>query len=200
MCYSLSSTIITNGKTSKQQIKDAFEKGQNRKGNFQFCFTINEQYFQEIAKLRAFRILWQQIMGKSPYIFAEISTSNWQKEDAYNNLIASATALMSSVFGTADSILIPDYNFFKQQTDFSQRLARNQHHILREESYLDKVQDPTAGAYFIEQLTTEILKYFGVKQQETKLKSNGNWLSAEQIEVPNIFNKKVRAATKRISN
>ncbi len=185
-----SSTIIAKGKTSKQQIKDAFERGKNRKGNFQFYFTINEQYFQEIAKLRAFRILWQEKMGESPYIFAKISTSNWQKEDAYNNLIASSTALMSSVFGTADSILIPDYIFFKQQTDFSQRLARNQHHILRKESYLDKVQDPTAGTYFIEQLTTEILKNFGVKQQETKLKSNRNWLSPEQIEVPNIFNKK----------
>ncbi|HIL66328.1 MAG TPA: methylmalonyl-CoA mutase [Flavobacteriales bacterium] len=183
------STIFAKGKTAKEQIKDAFSKGKKVKGNIQFHFFIGENYFQEIAKLRAFRILWKEKKGKAPFIFAETAIKNQKKEDVYNNLIASTTALMSAIFGGTDSILVNSYNAnLKSSSNFSERLARNQQTILRNESFLDKVQDPTAGAYFIEHLTAELLKNFDIKQETiAKQKSRESWLSAEQIEIPNSF-------------
>ncbi len=187
------STIFADGKTQKEQLKSAFETGQKQQGNIQFHFFIREDFFQEIAKLRAFRILWKEKKGTLPFIFAELSTKNWKKENPYNNLIASTTALMSSVFGGANSIVIPDYNHgFDTATDLSQRLARNQHHILRKESFLGKVQDPTAGAYYIENLTTELLKTFNVSQKQEATKGTTTWLSAEEIQIPNIFSKPIK--------
>ena len=74
------STIIAKGNTAKEQINDAFERGEEINGNVQFYFTISEDYFQEIAKLRAFRILWKEKTGKQAFIFAEIATKNQQKD------------------------------------------------------------------------------------------------------------------------
>ena len=185
------STIFAEGETDKEQIKNALKQGQKENGNIQYHFYITENFFREIAKLRAFRILLKEKTGKNPFIFAELDTSNWQTEHPYNNLIASTTSLMSSIFGGADNILIPDYNNrFEEPNDFSQRLARNQQNILRNESFLDKVQDPTAGAYFIEYLTTELLKDFDISQSQSEVKNTANWLSPEQIEIPNSFSKK----------
>ena len=184
------STIFAEGKTAKEQIKNTLEQGQKENGNIQYHFYITEDFFREIAKLRAFRILWKEKTGKNPFIFAELDTSNWQTEYPYNNLIASTTALMSAIFGSADNILIPDYNNgFEEANDFSQRLARNQQHILREESFLGKVQDPTAGAYYVEHLTAELLKNFDISQKRYETKSTTTWLSAEEIEIPNTFSK-----------
>jgi len=185
------STIFAKGKTAKEQIKDAFDKGKKEKGNIQFHFFIGENYFQEIAKLRAFRILWKEKTGKAPFIFAETATKNQQKDNPYNNLIASTTALMSAIFGGADSILVNSYNAnFEKSSNFCERLARNQQTILRNESFLDKAQDPTAGAYFMEHLTSELLKNFDIKQKAiAKQKNMESWLSAEQINVPNCFTK-----------
>jgi len=184
------STIFAEGNSAKVQIKDTFEKGKKQQGNIQFHFNISENYFLEIAKLRAFRILWKDKTGINPFIFAETSTKNQQKENAYNNLIASTTTLMSAIFGGADSILVNSYNSgFETPTDFSERLSRNQQTVLRNESFLDKVQDPAAGTYFIEHLTAELLKDFNISQSRTASKKTNTWLSAEQIEIPNIFNK-----------
>ena len=98
---------------------------------------------------------------------------------------------MSAIFGGTDSILVNSYNAnLKSSSNFSERLARNQQTILRNESFLDKVQDPTAGAYFMEHLTAELLKNFDIKQETiAKQKSRESWLSAEQIEIPNSFTK-----------
>ena len=96
---------------------------------------------------------------------------------------------MSAIFGGCDALMIRPYNqSFEEVTDFSNRLARNQHHILREESFLEKVQDPSAGSYFIEALTQSFLKS---ERQEGKVEKIEQqlWHTAEQIAVKSKYTK-----------
>ena len=184
------STIFAEGETAKEQIRNALEEGKKENKNIQYHFYITEDFFREIAKLRAFRILCKEKAVRNPFIFAELDTSTWQTKYPYNNLIASTTSLMSAIFGSSDNILIPDYNNGSQKIDdFSQKLSCNQQHILRKESFLDKVQDPAAGAYYVEHLTSELLKNFNISKKREKIKSTTTWFSAEEIEIPNTFSK-----------
>ncbi len=137
-------------------IYEAIEEGQLIS---QYVFTIGSDYFKEIAKIRAFFIAFQTIKKTSPFIFAQTSLDNKTTEQPYNNLLRTTTESMSAIFGGCDALMIRPYNqSFEEVTDFSNRLARNQQHILREESFLEKVQDPSAGSYFIEALTQSFLK------------------------------------------
>ena len=139
----------------------------------------------EIAKLKAFRILWGNKKGKSPFIFATTTLANKEEEFAYNNILRTTTECMSSVFGGANAIMINSYNHtFEMPTEFSERIARNQQTILRKESYLDKVINPTKGAYYIDYLIDELLKdYELIEIVEKENLATTKWLSPEQIEI-----------------
>ncbi|KPK87629.1 MAG: hypothetical protein AMS27_01855 [Bacteroides sp. SM23_62_1] len=131
-----------------------------------FHFSSATGYFAEIAKLRAARLLWSVIThsfgysgtGISP-MYIHSSTSEWKTTifDPYNNILRGTTGTMSAILGGADSITVTP---FDQATgnpgEFSERLARNIQIILKEEAYLDKVADPGAGSYYIENLTDKI--------------------------------------------
>lgn len=123
-------------------------------------------YFPEIAKFRAVRMLWSKMVsaydseaGKNAKLFILAETSPWNKTvaDPYNNVLRSTTEAISAIAGGADSVRIaPLDDRFRLPTDFSRRIARNIHHILRHESGFHKVADPAAGSYYIEQLTDTI--------------------------------------------
>ena len=183
-------TIFTKG-TAKEQITDALKKGLKSSKKIQFHFKIGSDYFLEIAKLKAFRILWKNKTGKDAYIFASNNTSNKDEEFAYNNLIKSTTECMSAIFGGANAIMLNAYNAsFDKTTDFSERLSRNQQAILKKESYLDKVEDPTKGSYYVDYLIQELLKDF---QIDTKIEENNaskKWESPEGIRIKNRYTKK----------
>lgn len=128
-----------------------------------FQFPISGNFFPEIAKLRAFRILisrvWE-IYGLeneeliSPFILAETSLWNKPAYDAYNNLLRCTTEAMSAVLGGAHALTVRAYNAsFEENNEFSLRMARNIQHLLKYESYLDKVSDAGGGSYYIESLT-----------------------------------------------
>jgi len=124
---------------------------------------IGSNYFLEIAKLRATRLLWAKIVEQyhpehrnSLKVFIHSSTSIWNKTiyDPYINLLRTATEGMSAALGNADSVTIQPFDVpFKESDEFSRRIARNQQLILKEESYLDKIVDPAAGSYYLENLT-----------------------------------------------
>ena len=132
----------------------------------QFSFAIGSSYFIEIARLRAARLLWAHIVKQykpesddSAKMFIHSSTSGWNKTiyDPYVNLLRSTTEAMSAALGGTDSMSIDPFDiFYKESDDFSKRISRNQQIILKEESYLDKVVDPSAGSYYIENLTASI--------------------------------------------
>lgn len=183
-------SILGNGETAQEQIANALSKGKEEKGNKQFVFEIGSNYFLEIAKLRAFRILWNEKVGENPYIFAQTTLNNKEEEFAYNNLLRTTTEGMSAIFGGCDGLLIHPYNkSFESANNFSDRIARNQQNLLKEESYLNKVQDPGAGAYYIETLTKKLLKESGVETSTKTVNSTGKWLTPEKIEVKSVYNK-----------
>jgi methylmalonyl-CoA mutase len=128
-----------------------------------FSFGVGSDYFQEIAKLRAARLMWSAVMkgfdpGKCHETAMKIHsvTSRWNKTlyDPYVNMLRTQTEAMSAVLGGAESITVEPFDqVFRTPDDFSERIARNQQLLLREEAYFDKVADPSAGSYYIENLT-----------------------------------------------
>ena len=182
-------TIVTQG-TAKEQIIDALKKGQRASEKVQFHFKIGSDYFLEIAKLKAFRILWKSKTGEDAYIFTSTDTSNKKEKFAYNNILRSTTKCMSAIFGGANAIMLNAYNSsFEKSTDFSERIARNQQTILRKESYLDKVEDPTKGSYYIDYLIQELLHDFEIQSEIEEKKATTKWESSEGIEIHNIYTK-----------
>ncbi len=131
-----------------------------------FNFGISGNYFMEIAKFRAARWLWALIVeayGPTCSCAAKIKmhaeTSDFNKTiyDAHVNLLRTQTEAMSASLAGVDSITVKGFDsIFKATDDFSERIARNQQLLLKEESHFDKVVDPAAGSYYLETLTNEI--------------------------------------------
>jgi len=184
-------TIFPKGNTAKEQIDSAFQQGLTSYEDIQFHFEIGSNYFLELAKLKAFRILWESKKGKSPFIFATTTLANKEEEFAYNNILRTTTECMSAIFGGANAIMVNSYNHsFEMPTEFSERIARNQQTILRKESYLDKVNDPTKGAYYIDCLIDELLKDYELTEIVKKDDlATEKWLSPEKIEIQKEYKK-----------
>jgi methylmalonyl-CoA mutase len=149
-----------------------------------FSFGVGGNYFMELAKLRAGRMLWAQIVkAYNPTCNCEkgccddkgcckdsvcecagimnvhSETSAWNKTvyDPYVNMLRTQTEAMSAALGGTDSLtVLPFHSIYETPTDFSERIARNQQILLKEESYFDKIADPAAGSYYIETLTASI--------------------------------------------
>ena len=117
--------------------------------SLQFSFGIGSNYFMEIAKLRAARLLWTAIVEQyqpenpeSSRMFIHSTTSLWNKTvyDPYVNLLRTTTEGMSAAIGNTDSMSILPFDFpYKDESEISRRIARNQQLILKEEAYLDKI-------------------------------------------------------------
>lgn len=131
-----------------------------------FSFATGGNYFFEIAKLRSLRLLWANIMQQykgadkddaKTFVHAENTIYNKTIFDAHVNLLRTTTETMSSAVAGADSISVKPFDIaLKESDEFSVRLALNQQILLKEESYLDKIVDPSAGSYYIETLTNNI--------------------------------------------
>ncbi|MBL4593962.1 MAG: hypothetical protein JKX68_09125 [Flavobacteriales bacterium] len=130
----------------------------------QFEFSIGTNYFFEIAKIRAARNLWQSILKgyevkDTPMIIhSETSVEQNSKEDKNYDLLRNTTKAMSAVIGGCDSLTVNAHDTTEKNIDFSNRIARNIHHILKEEAFFDKVNNPADGSYYIEELTDEVAK------------------------------------------
>lgn len=131
-----------------------------------FSFATGSNYFMEIAKLRAARLLWTKIVEQyNPkcqtayelHIHTESSFYNKTIYDPYVNMLRTTTETMSAAVAGADSISVYPFDVaYKKADEFSTRIATNQQILLKEESYLDKVVDPAAGSYYIENLTNAL--------------------------------------------
>ncbi len=131
-----------------------------------FRFAIGSNYFMEIAKLRAARLLWANIVrafdpacGDSAYMYIHGETANWNMTvyDPYVNMLRTTTESMSGAIAGIDSLWVRPFDSAYRHSDtFSERIARNQQIILKEEAYMNKIVDPSAGSYYIENLTASI--------------------------------------------
>ncbi len=136
--------------------------------HLRFNMGIGSNYFMEIAKLRATRYLWAKIIEnylpenpEKAKIFIHSETSLWNKTlyDVYVNMLRTTTEAMSAVLGGTDSLNVLPFNrIYNEDDDFGARIARNQQIILKEESYFNKVADPSAGSYYIENLTNSLIE------------------------------------------
>ncbi len=134
--------------------------------NIKFNLSVSSNYFMEIAKLRAGRLLWAQIVkayepkGEAAcQMQVHAETGSWNKTfyDPYVNMLRTQTEAMSAALGGADSITVLPFNaIYEDPTTFSDRIARNQQLLLKEESHFDKIVDAGAGSYYIEELTASI--------------------------------------------
>ena len=146
-----------------QQLTDAGVDVDLAAKSIKFNMGVSENYFMEIAKFRAARLLWAQIVKQyepkcdcacKMIINATTSTYNQTLFDSYVNLLRSQTEAMSAALGSVHSMVVTPFDApYEEATDFSERIARNQQLLIKEESHFDRIVDPSAGSYYIEHLT-----------------------------------------------
>ena len=132
-----------------------------------FNMGVSSNFFMEIAKFRAARMLWAQIVKQygadeaAAKMLVNATTSRFNQTiyDAHVNLLRSQTETFSACVAGVDSIVTTPFDTpYKTPDAFSERIARNQQFLLKEESHMDKVVDPAGGSYYVEELTVAIAK------------------------------------------
>ena len=136
-------------------------------GRLSFFFAIGMNFFMEIAKLRAARVLWHRVMTKlgakderSKMLRTHCQTSgvSLTEQDPYNNVIRTTIEAMAAMLGGTQSLHTNALDeAIALPTDFSARIARNTQIVIQEETGMTKVVDPLGGSYYIESLTQELV-------------------------------------------
>ena len=133
----------------------------------QFFVSIGSDFFMEIAKLRALRMLWSDILTASGCpaeagcvpIHARTSRRTQSALDPHVNMLRATTQAMSAVFGGADSLHVSTFDeSFRGPDEFNQRIARNVQLILARECRFDQVADPAGGSWYVESLTRDLAR------------------------------------------
>ncbi len=153
----------------REYVRAAIARGMNVDkfaGRLSFFFAIGMDFFMEIAKLRAARLLWSRIMDefdpkdpRSKMLRTHCQTSgvSLQEQDPYNNVIRTAYEAMSAVLGGTQSLHTNALDeAIALPTEFSARIARNTQLVLQEETRVTDVVDPLAGSYYVEKLTHDL--------------------------------------------
>jgi methylmalonyl-CoA mutase len=152
-----------------EYVKTAIAKGldvDDFAGRLSFFWAIGMNFYLEIAKMRAARLLWHRIMTgfgakkpKSLMLRTHCQTSGWSltEQDPYNNIVRTTVEAMAAVFGGTQSLHTNSFDeAIALPTDFSARIARNTQLILQEETHITSVVDPWAGSYMMETLTQQM--------------------------------------------
>ena len=153
----------------KEYVKTAMSKGLDVDafaGRLSFFWAIGMNFYLEIAKMRAARMLWCKIMQsfgaqnpKSWMLRTHCQTSGWSltEQDPYNNIVRTTVEAMAAVFGGTQSLHTNSFDeAIALPTEFSARIARNTQLIIQEETHITKVIDPWAGSYMMEKLTQDM--------------------------------------------
>ena len=143
-------------------LTEAGVSAEDAANNIKFNLGINGVYFMEIAKVRAARMLWAQIVSQytdnkeacKMHVCAYTTTYNQTIFDSYVNMLRSQTETMSAALGGVESIVVVPFDApYEVPTDFAERIARNQQLLLKDECHFDRMVDVAGGSYFIEELT-----------------------------------------------
>ena len=153
----------------KEYVKTAIAKGMDVDafaGRLSFFWAIGMNFYLEVAKMRAARLLWCRIMkgfdAKSPkslMLRTHCQTSGWSltEQDPYNNVVRTTIEAMAAVFGGTQSLHTNSFDeAIALPTEFSSRIARNTQLIIQEETHITSVIDPWAGSYMMEKLTQDM--------------------------------------------
>ncbi|WP_295951483.1 methylmalonyl-CoA mutase [Rhodoferax sp.] len=153
----------------KEYVKTALGKGLDVDafaGRLSFFWAVGMNFYLEVAKMRAARLLWCRIMkgfdAKSPkslMLRTHCQTSGWSltEQDPYNNVVRTTIEAMAAVFGGTQSLHTNSFDeAIALPTEFSARIARNTQLIIQEETHITSVIDPWAGSYMMEKLTADM--------------------------------------------
>jgi methylmalonyl-CoA mutase len=153
----------------KEYVKTAIGKGldvDDFAGRLSFFWAVGMNFYLEIAKMRAARLLWTRIMKgfhaknpKSLMLRTHCQTSGWSltEQDPYNNIVRTTIEAMAAVFGGTQSLHTNSFDeAMALPTEFSARIARNTQLIIQEETHITSVVDPWAGSYMMETLTQQM--------------------------------------------
>jgi methylmalonyl-CoA mutase len=148
--------------------------------NMQFLLSTGTNYFLEIAKLRAVRLLWSGIVKvaeedvvNAAFLRLHSTTSRWFATtfEPHTNILRTTTEAMSAILGGCDSVSVAPFDItIKQDNAFSERIARNISLILKHEANLHQVIDPAAGSYYLESLTQQLAQNAWFLFQEIEAK------------------------------
>ncbi len=154
--------------TGNAYIQAMLEKGlsiEQIAPRFQLNLSLGSNFFMEITKIRAARLLWSELMkaygtreeNRKIWVHGITTAFNKTIYDPYVNILRTTTEGFAGVIGGLDSLEITPFDeFVRPDAEFSRRLARNQQIILQEETHFDKVTDPAGGSYYVETLTSQI--------------------------------------------
>ena len=153
----------------REYVKTALAKGMDVDefaGRLSFFWAVGMNFYLEIAKMRAARLLWCRIMkgfgakkDKSLMLRTHCQTSGWSltEQDPYNNVVRTTIEAMAAVFGGTQSLHTNSFDeAIALPTEFSSRIARNTQLIIQEETHITNVVDPWAGSYMMEKLTHDM--------------------------------------------
>lgn len=152
---------------------------------FQVTLSLGSNLFMEIAKIRAFRLVWAEMIqafggntnSRKIWIHGKTASFNKSMYDTYVNVLRTSTEGFAGVIGGIDSLEINCFDSLIRNADeFSRRMARNQQIILKEEAHFAKVVDPAGGCYYIETLSNEMAKLAWQLMQE--LEGNGGMVKS----------------------
>ena len=177
--------------------------------HFTFNFGVSSNYFLEIAKLRAARILYDRMIGAfipgenaiQMNIHSITSDFNKTAYDPHVNLLRNTTEAMSAILGGTQSLTVRPFDaIYTTPGDLSQRLARNIQILLKEEVHLDKVADPAGGSYYIESLTQNMVEH--AWKLFLEIEDKGGYIKAFkegyiQKQVKEIQNKRILSISQR---
>lgn len=162
-------SLVGRGQAYISQLQDLGIAPMDSAKHLQFSLSIGNTFFLEIAKIRALKLLWANVLAayQIPSLEANINAYTAAPEtgeDPYHFMIQSATQAMSAVMGGANRLFVTPADHgtatadsrFRDNPDFGPRIARNVQHLLQMESFLDRVIDPGAGSYYIENLTQQL--------------------------------------------
>lgn len=176
-----------------------------------FQFSIGANFFMELAKLRAARVIWNRITElygfpentRGMQIAAETSRFTKTVYDSHVNLLRTANEAFAAVLGGVQYLHVAPFDELAGASPFSERIARNMQLILKEEALLNKVVDPAGGSWYIETLTNELAEKAWALFQKIEAKGGileglkMNWLQQEIDEV--FTRKKLDAETRKQS-
>lgn len=148
-----------------------------------FAFSIGSNFFMEIARLRAARLLWAKIIqafggdSEAQKMRIHARTSSWNQTvyDPHVNLLRGTTEAFSAIVGGCDSLHISPFDeLLRTPDDFSRRVARNTHTVLREETHITKTVDPAGGSWYVEHLTDAVARQTWAIFQEVEKQGGMN--------------------------
>jgi len=156
-----------------------------------FEFAIGNDFFMEIAKFRAARLAWSQVVAsfdgdveaQKMVIHARTATWNKTEVDPWVNMLRVSTEAFSGIAGGVDSMHVSPFDeIFRTPNEFSRRIARNVHIVLKEEGHFDKVVDPAGGCWYVEKITAQLAEKAWKLFQD--IEAAGGMLAALELGLP----------------